>query len=139
MRAVVQRVTQASVAVEETVVATIGPGMLVLLAVEHGDDRNKAQWLATKLKKLRIFADDSGKMNEPLGTREVLCVSQFTLCGDTRRGTRPSFKNAAPPEFAEPLYTYVCALLAAKRGVFGAQMEVSLVNDGPVTLIVDTP
>jgi D-tyrosyl-tRNA(Tyr) deacylase len=135
----VQRVSRASVAVDGAVVSAIGPGLLVLLGVSHGDGEREADWLADKIRALRIFPDAAGKMNEPLGEREVLCVSQFTLYGDARRGNRPSFVAAAGPELAEPLYERVCARLGARRGVFGALMEVSLVNDGPVTLVVESP
>jgi D-tyrosyl-tRNA(Tyr) deacylase len=137
MRALVQRVTGAAVRVDGAVVAQIGPGMLVLLGVRDGDGAEQAERLAAKLRKLRIFTDGEGRMNEPLGGREVLCVSQFTLYGDTRKGNRPSFVDAAPPEVAEPLYERVCELLGARRGVFGAMMEVELVNDGPVTLLLE--
>src|SRR5579859_6510547 len=139
MRAVVQRVSRASVAVEGNVVAEIGPGLLVLLGVAHEDGEPQADWLAAKIRSLRIFPDGQGRMNEPLGTREVLCVSQFTLYGDARRGARPSFAAAAAPEHAEPLYERVCRQLEARRGVFGALMAVELVNDGPVTLLIETP
>lgn len=115
----------------------IGPGLLVLLGVADGDTVEHAEWLAAKVRALRIFADADGRMNEPLGDREVLCVSQFTLYGDARRGNRPSYVRAARPEQAEPLYERFCELLGAKRGVFGAMMEVELVNDGPVTLLVE--
>lgn len=115
----------------------IGPGMCVLLGVGPDDDEATAEKMAAKLRALRIFEDADGKMNEALGEREVLCVSQFTLYGDTRKGTRPSFTGAAPPELAEPLYEKFCDLLGAQRGVFGAMMEVELVNDGPVTLMVE--
>ncbi len=93
--------------------------------------------MADKLRALRIFPDADGRMNEPLGEREVLCVSQFTLYGDARRGNRPSYVDAARPEAAEPLYVRVCERLGARRGVFGAMMEVELVNDGPVTLMLE--
>jgi D-tyrosyl-tRNA(Tyr) deacylase len=116
---------------------SIGPGMLVLLGVAPGDDETAAERLAGKLAKLRIFDDAEGRMNEPLGDRESLCVSQFTLYGDTRKGNRPSFTGAAPPELAEPLYERFCELLGARRGAFGARMEVELVNDGPVTLLLE--
>jgi D-tyrosyl-tRNA(Tyr) deacylase len=139
LRAVVQRVSRASVAVDGAVVSAIGPGLLVLLGVRTGDGEREADWLADKIRALRIFPDAAGKMNEPLGDREVLCVSQFTLYGDARRGNRPSFVAAAGPELAEPLYERVCSRLGARRGVFGAMMEVSLVNDGPVTLVVESP
>ena len=137
MRAVVQRVSQAAVDVEGDRVAQIGPGMLVLLGVARDDTAAIADRLADKLLKLRIFDDADGRMNEPLGDREVLCVSQFTLHGDTRKGNRPSYVQAAPGEVAEPLYERVCDRLGARRGVFGACMGVALVNDGPVTLILD--
>jgi D-tyrosyl-tRNA(Tyr) deacylase len=137
VRALVQRVSRAAVRVEEREVAAIGPGLLVLLGVARGDEPATAERLARKIRALRIFPDRDGRMNEPLGEREVLCVSQFTLCGDARRGNRPSFAAAAPPEEAEPLYERLCAALDAKRGVFGAHMEVELVNDGPVTVIVE--
>jgi D-aminoacyl-tRNA deacylase len=138
MRALVQRVSRASVDVDGARVAEIGPGLLVLLGVTHGDGEAEAAWLADKVRALRVFPDGNGRMNEPLGDREVLCVSQFTLYGDTRRGNRPSYVAAAPPEVAEPLYERVCELLGAKRGVFGAMMAVALVNDGPVTLLLET-
>jgi D-tyrosyl-tRNA(Tyr) deacylase len=138
MRALVQRVTRASVDVAGERVAEIGPGLLVLLGVTHGDTAAEAQWLADKVRALRVFADADGRMNEPLGDRELLCVSQFTLYGDTRRGNRPSYVAAAPPEVAEPLYEQFCELTGAKRGVFGAMMAVELVNDGPVTLLLET-
>jgi len=138
VRAVVQRVSRASVSVGGDVVAAIGPGLLVLLGVTHADEPDQAERLAAKVRALRIFEDADGRMNEPLGAREVLCVSQFTLYGDVSRGNRPSFVAAAPPEHAEPLYEQFCALLGARRGVFGARMEVELVNDGPVTLVVDS-
>ncbi len=137
MRALVQRVSQASVTVDGAIVAAIGPGMVVLLGITHGDDATVADRLAAKLLALRIFPDADGRMNEPLGTREVLCVSQFTLYGDARRGNRPTYVAAARPEHAEPLYEHVCGRLGAARGRFGAHMEVALVNDGPVTVLVD--
>ena len=116
---------------------SIGPGLCVLLGVGPEDDEATAGKMAAKLKALRVFDDSEGRMNEPLGEREVLCVSQFTLYGDTKKGNRPSFVGAAPPELAEPLWEKVCDLLGAQRGVFGAMMEVELVNDGPVTLMVE--
>jgi D-tyrosyl-tRNA(Tyr) deacylase len=137
VRALVQRVTSAAVRVDGTEVAAIGPGLLVLLGIAHGDDAATADRVADKLARLRIFEDDAGRMNEPLGDRAVLCVSQFTLYGDARRGNRPSFVDAAPPAVAEPLYERLCDRLGAARGVFGAHMEVALVNDGPVTLLVE--
>jgi D-tyrosyl-tRNA(Tyr) deacylase len=139
LRAVVQRVSRASVSVDGELVATIGPGLLVLLGVSHEDTDRDGDWLADKVRNLRIFADPAGRMNEPLGDREVLCVSQFTLYGDARRGNRPSFVAAAEPARAEPLYERFCERLGARRGVFGAMMAVELVNDGPVTLLLESP
>jgi D-tyrosyl-tRNA(Tyr) deacylase len=137
MRALVQRVARAAVRVEGVEVAAIGPGLLVLLGVAHADGEAEADRLADKLRALRVFADAEGRMNEPLGDREVLCVSQFTLYGDARKGNRPSYVAAARPEHAEPLYERICERLGARRGVFGALMEVELVNDGPVTLLLE--
>jgi len=132
-------VSRASVSVEDAVVSEIGHGLLVLLGVAHGDTERDADWLADKVRALRVFADADGRMNESLGDREVLCVSQFTLYGDARKGNRPSWVAAASPEHAEPLYERFCERLGAARGVFGALMEVELVNDGPVTLLVESP
>jgi len=137
MRALVQRVSRAAVTVEGRTVASIGPGLLVLLGVGHDDDAASAERLAHKVRALRVFPDAAGHMNEPLGGREILCVSQFTLYGDTRRGNRPSFVAAAAPEMAEPLYERFCSAASAERGVFGAHMSVELVNDGPVTVMVE--
>ena len=137
MRAVVQRVSSASVAIEGEKVAAIGPGLLVLLGVAEGDDEGTCDRLADKLRALRVFEDDDGRMNEALGERQVLCVSQFTLLADTRKGNRPGFTAATPPDVAEPLYRRFCDRLGAERGRFGARMAVELVNDGPVTLILE--
>jgi len=137
MRALVQRVSSASVDVGGERLATIGPGLLVLLGITHDDDAARADKLAAKLRALRIFPDADGRMNEPLGERDVLCISQFTLYGDARKGNRPSYVDAARPEHAEPLYERVCEQLGAARGRFGAHMEVALVNDGPVTLLLE--
>lgn len=139
MRALIQRVARASVSVEGRTVSEIGPGLLVLLGIHVGDTEAEADWLADKVRALRVFPDAEGRMNEPLGDREVLCVSQFTLYGDARRGNRPSYVAAARPEVAEPLYERFCVRLDARKGVFQAHMEVALVNDGPVTLLLDTP
>jgi D-tyrosyl-tRNA(Tyr) deacylase len=139
MRALVQRVSSASVTVGGERVAEIGHGMLVLLGVRRGDGEEAADKLVRKLRALRIFEDAEGRMNlsvEDVGG-EVLCVSQFTLYGDARKGNRPSFVDAAPPEEAEPLYERVREGLGARGGRFGARMAVGLVNDGPVTLIVE--
>jgi D-aminoacyl-tRNA deacylase len=140
VRALVQRVSDASVTVDGEEVARIGRGLLVLLGVRRGDGEAEADRIASKLLALRAFEDDAGKMNLAVGDvgGEILCVSQFTLYGDTRKGSRPSFVDAAPPEEAEPLYERVRAALGAAGGVFGARMAVSLVNDGPVTLLIET-
>ena len=137
MRALVQRVSQAAVDVEGERVAQIGPGMLVLLGVSREDTEADAARLAEKVRALRVFDDADGRMNEPLGDREILCVSQFTLYGDPRKGTRPSYVEAAPVELAEPLYDRFCERVGAKKGVFGACMGVALVNDGPVTVMLE--
>jgi D-tyrosyl-tRNA(Tyr) deacylase len=139
VRALVQRVSRAAVEVDGEEVAAIGPGLLVLLGVRIGDGEPEADRIAGKIERLRVFEDAEGKMN--LSVRDVggelLCVSQFTLYGDTRKGNRPSFVEAAPPELAEPLYERVRAALGADGGAFGAHMRVSLVNDGPVTVLLE--
>ena len=144
MRAVVQRVRSARVTVEGAVVGEIGKGLLVLLGITHDDSAEGANWLAEKIVGLRIFEDDAGKMNHSLDEvgGAMLIVSQFTLYGDCRKGRRPSFVEAAPPEVAMPLYEgFIRAVqslgVAVGTGRFGAMMQVELVNDGPVTLIVD--
>jgi len=137
MRALVQRVSRASVSVDGVARAAIGPGLLVLLGVTHADNEFICDRLADKVRALRVFADGDGKMNEPLGDREVLVVSQFTLYGDARRGNRPSYIEAARPEQAELLYERFRARLEAQGGAFGEYMEVDLVNDGPVTLLLE--
>ncbi|MDQ2675175.1 MAG: D-aminoacyl-tRNA deacylase [Actinomycetota bacterium] len=137
MKALVQRVSSARVLVESREISAIGPGLLVLLGVAEGDGPEAADRLADKIRALRIFDDAEGRMNEPLGEREVLCVSQFTLLADTRKGNRPSYMAAAAPEVAEPLYERFRERLGAKGGVFGARMAVELSNDGPVTLLLD--
>jgi D-aminoacyl-tRNA deacylase len=140
VRALVQRVSRAAVSVDGREVAAIGPGMLVLLGVRRGDGPDEADRLARKLLALRIFEDGDGKMNRSVREAggELLCVSQFTLYGDARKGNRPSFVDAAPPEEAEALYERVREALGAQGGVFGARMEVALVNEGPVTLLVES-
>ena len=145
MRAVLQRVHQARVRVGEEVTGEIGRGLLVLLGVAHGDTPEQARWLAEKIVGLRIFQDDEGKMNRDVSEAggSVLVVSQFTLYGDCRKGRRPSFIDAAPPETAIPLYEeFIKAVRAlgvpVATGRFGAMMDVELVNAGPVTLIVDS-
>jgi D-tyrosyl-tRNA(Tyr) deacylase len=137
LRALVQRVTRAAVTAGGAPVAVTGPGLLVLLGITHDDDEATADRLADKVRALRVFPDADGRMNEPLGDREILVVSQFTLYGDARKGTRPSYVAAAPPQHAEPLYERFRARLDAQGGTFGAHMLVELVNDGPVTLLLE--
>jgi D-tyrosyl-tRNA(Tyr) deacylase len=145
MRAVVQRVTRAEVRVEGAVVGAIGPGLAILLGVARGDGEPEADRLAARLARLRIFPDADGRFDASLLDTggAALVVSQFTLYGDTTRGHRPSFGEAAAPDLAEPLYERVCARLAdegvhsVERGRFGARMELELVNDGPVTIVID--
>jgi D-tyrosyl-tRNA(Tyr) deacylase len=146
MRAVVQRVSRASVTVDGRVTGAIGRGVLVLLGIAEGDGDGEIAWLADKIAGLRIFPDADDKMNRSIldDGLGALVVSQFTLYGDVHKGKRPSFVKAAPPGVAEPLYARFCDALAARgvpvgRGVFRAHMDVELVNDGPVTLIIDTP
>ncbi len=127
----------AQVSVDGERVAAIGAGLLVLLGVTHTDDTATADRLADKVRALRVFADADGRMNEPLGEREALVVSQFTLYGDARKGTRPSYVAAARPDVAEPLYERFRTRLGAQGGTFGAHMEVALVNDGPVTVLLE--
>jgi D-tyrosyl-tRNA(Tyr) deacylase len=138
VRALVQRVARASVGVDGHELAAIGPGLMVLLGVAPEDDAPAADRLADKVRALRVFDDSEGRMNEPLGEREVLCVSQFTLYADTTKGNRPSFVGAARPEVAKPLYERFCERLEAQQGRFGARMAVELVNDGPVTILIDS-
>jgi D-aminoacyl-tRNA deacylase len=140
VRALVQRVSEASVTVDGNEISRIGPGLLVLLGVRRGDTEADADRIAAKLLALRIFEDADGKMNLNVGDAggEILCVSQFTLYGDTRKGNRPGFVDAAPPEEAEPVYERVREALGAQGGVFGARMAVALTNDGPVTLLIET-
>jgi len=137
MRALVQRVSRASVTVDGLARSAIGPGLLVFLGVTHDDTFATADRLAEKVRALRVFPDADGRMNEPLGDHEVLVVSQFTLYGDTRKGNRPSYVEAARPEHAEPLYEHFRTRLGAQGGVFGEHMQVDLVNDGPVTLLLE--
>lgn len=145
MRAVVQRVTEASVRVNGQTVGRIGGGLMVLLGVGTGDSETDAAWMAEKILNLRIFEDEDGKMNRSVIEREgaILAVSQFTLFGDCRKGRRPGFSDAARPEAAVPLYERVVALMRdagvpVETGVFQTDMKVSLVNDGPVTLLLDS-
>jgi len=143
MKLVLQRVSQASVTVDEKVVGSIGAGLLVLLCVEHGDTSELAKHYATKVVELRIFADDAGKMNRSIQETggEVLVISQFTLAAETEKGRRPSFIGAAPPELATRLYEEFTQEIAAHgirvaKGIFGAYMKVALINDGPVTILL---
>lgn len=145
MRAVIQRVSMASVEVEGRIVGRIGPGVLVLLGVGHGDSEAEARLLADKTANLRIFADEAGKFNHSLLDTggSALVISQFTLYADTRKGRRPGFSGAAPPTEAEPLVNAYCAALRAlgvpvETGVFGAMMRITLVNEGPVTITLDS-
>lgn len=139
MRAIVQRVSRASVSAGAERLGAIGPGLLVLLGVGPDDGEEEADRMAAKLLALRIFEDADGRMARSVADAggEVLCVSQFTLYADTRKGNRPSFTAAAPPDVAEPLYERVRAAMGAQGGRFGARMAVELVNDGPVTLLVE--
>src|ERR1044072_8427905 len=137
MRAPVQRVSRAAVDVEGERVSQIGPGMLVLLGVAVGDGEEEVERLADKVRRLRVFDDAEGRMNEPLGGREGVCWSEFPLSGDARRGNRPSYMQAARPENAEPLYDRFCERLGAVKGVFGACMGGARVNDGPVNLMLE--
>ena len=146
MRAVLQRVREARVEVEGKVTGAIGPGLLVLLGIAKGDDDVAAQWLVDKIVGLRIFEDEAGKMNRSVveAGGALLVVSQFTVYGDTRKGRRPSFDRAAPSEDARRLYEYFgkqakSTGLQVESGIFQADMQVHLVNDGPVTLICDSP
>jgi len=146
MRVVVQRVSQASVEVENRTVSEIGPGLLILLGIEDEDDQEDLQWLSKKISNLRIFNDDDGNMNLSLTEvgGEVMVVSQFTLHGSVKKGNRPSFIRASKPDFAVPMYEKFVQYLGAltgqevKTGKFGAYMKVSLLNDGPVTLFIDS-
>ena len=137
MRALVHRVTEAFVTVDGQTIGSIGPGLLVLVGITHDDTDAVCDRLADKVRALRVFPDADGRMNEALEEREVLVVSQFTLYGDARKGHRPSYVDAAPPEHAEPLYERFADRLDAQRGVFGADMQVALTNDGPVTLLLE--
>ncbi|HEX3103857.1 MAG TPA: D-aminoacyl-tRNA deacylase [Terriglobales bacterium] len=145
MRAVLQRVSRAQVSVDEEVVGTMGPGLLVLLGVGRNDAKADAEYLAAKIIGLRIFEDENGKMNLSLAETHgaVLAVSQFTLFGDVRKGRRPSFDEAAPPELARELYEHFVAKIRkagfkCETGRFQAMMQVELVNDGPVTILLDS-
>jgi len=146
MRAVIQRTLEASVTVDGQVVSQIGSGLLILLGVEEGDGEEDISWLAGKIARMRIFQDDEGKMNRSLieSGGNIIVVSQFTLHGSTKKGNRPSFTRAAAPAISEPLYRSFCSQMETElgkpvgRGIFGADMKVAMINDGPVTLLMDT-
>lgn len=146
MRALLQKVSNASVTINQTIVSVINEGVLVLLGIGAEDDESDIAWLCGKIARMRIFPDEEGKMNRSLLDTggEALVVSQFTLHASTKKGNRPSFLAAAPPELAEPLYETFCTELSAEigkpvaRGIFGADMQVSLTNDGPVTIWLDS-
>jgi D-tyrosyl-tRNA(Tyr) deacylase len=145
VKVILQRVKSASVTVDREKVSEIGPGLLLLVGVATGDGEAEAAWLANKVAGLRVMADDAGRMNRSVveSGGKVLAVSQFTLLGDARKGRRPSFVGAAPPEEAEPLFDLFCEKLrgagvhAVETGRFGAMMDVALVNDGPVTILLE--
>jgi D-tyrosyl-tRNA(Tyr) deacylase len=146
MRILLQRVSRARVLVDDVVVGQIGPGLVLLVGIHHSDSEDPLRYCAEKCAHLRIFADEAGKMNLSVLDvgGQIMAISQFTLYGDSRKGRRPSFDQAAPPAVAEPLYERFIQLLEAiglevARGVFGAHMVVDLDNDGPVTLIVESP
>ncbi|MGL4401291.1 MAG: D-aminoacyl-tRNA deacylase [Luteolibacter sp.] len=146
MRAVIQRVLKASVEIDGTTVSQILSGLLILLGVEEGDSAEDVSWLSGKIARLRIFADDEGKMNRSVveAGGEIIVVSQFTLHASTKKGNRPSFLRAAAPGISEPLYEAFCTAMEDElgkpvgRGVFGADMQVAFVNDGPVTILIDS-
>ena len=146
MRAVIQRVLEAAVAIEGHAVSRIGPGLMILLGVEEVDDASDVEWLAAKIAKMRIFQDGEGKMNLSVGETggDVMVVSQFTLHASTKKGNRPSFIRAAAPAHSQPLYGEFCTAIGREtakpvmRGVFGADMKISLINDGPVTILLDS-
>lgn len=144
MKALIQRVKSASVTIDGLLYSKIGQGLLVFLGVEKGDDKLNAEKLADKLSKLRIFEDENEKMNHSILDieGEMLIVSQFTLCGDCKKGTRPSFDKSAPPQIANELYEYFISQVKSfnipvRTGIFGAMMDVELINDGPVTFMVE--
>lgn len=144
MKILIQRVTQASVEVNGEVVGSIGPGVLVFVGITHGDTASQVEWLASKLVNLRIFEDAQGKLNQSLQEQKgsALIISQFTLYADCNAGRRPSFTQAAPPEIANPLYDQFIdevrkSGITTATGIFGAEMKVSLINDGPITVMVE--
>lgn len=146
MRAVIQRVSHASVKVDQRITGEIGKGLLILIGIEHEDTNDDVDWLSAKLISMRIFSDQNGLMNESIldQQRDILLISQFTLFASTRKGNRPSFIRAARPEKAIPLYQEMIRQLSEKlgkpiaTGIFGADMKISLINDGPVTILIDS-
>ena len=145
MKAVIQRVSEASVKVNNEITGEISQGLLLLVGIEENDEKEDTEWLAKKILDLRIFSDEEGKMNRSVKDiyGEILCVSQFTLIADYKKGNRPSFIKAAKPEKAVPLFEYLKGLikssgLKTESGIFGADMKVSLLNDGPVTIVMDS-
>jgi D-tyrosyl-tRNA(Tyr) deacylase len=146
MRATIQRALESSITIAEQRIACIGPGLLILLGVEDRDRMADIEWLSSKIAKMRIFSDEEGKMNRSVvdTAGEVMVISQFTLHASTRKGNRPSFLRAAAPAISEPLYEEFCIAMEMQlgkpisRGVFGADMKISLINDGPVTILMDT-
>ena len=145
MKIVVQRVSQASVKVSREIVGEISKGLLLLVGIEENDEKEDAEWLSKKILDLRIFSDEEGKMNRSVKdiNGDILCISQFTLIADYKKGNRPSFIKAAKPEKAVPLFEYFKGLikssgLKTESGIFGADMKVSLLNDGPVTIVMDS-
>lgn len=146
MRAVIQRVNEATVTIDGEKISSIGQGLLVLLGIESADTQADIDWLCPKIAKTRIFSDDEGKMNLSVSeiSGEIMVVSQFTLHASTKKGNRPSFLKAAPPQHSEPLYEAFCTSIeqeidrSVARGVFGGDMKISLINDGPVTILIDT-
>lgn len=146
MRAVIQRVAESSVTIDHQIVAGIGYGLLVLIGIEDGDGVEDITWLSAKIARMRIFGDDCGKMNRSVveAGGDVIVVSQFTLHASTKKGNRPSFLKAAAPAISEPLYREFCTAMEHElgkpvgRGVFGADMKISLINDGPVTITIDS-
>ncbi|WP_319372140.1 D-aminoacyl-tRNA deacylase [uncultured Ilyobacter sp.] len=146
MRVVIQRVSKAQVSIEGKIVGKIEKGLLILLGITHSDNEADAKWLVDKISGLRIFSDECGKMNKSIEdvNGEILLISQFTLYGDSRKGRRPSFIEAAKPDVAIPLYEKFIQFITEKnisisKGIFGADMKVELLNDGPVTMIIDSP
>ena len=146
MRAIIQRVLESSVEINGEKVSKIGPGLMVFLGIEDCDDSDDISWLSAKIARMRIFSDDEGKMNLSVTDTggEIIVVSQFTLHASTKKGNRPSFLRAAAPAISEPLYESFCTAMEGElgkpvgRGIFGADMKISLVNDGPVTILIDS-